>query len=226
MSRIEETTVTCNVCGHKQGFKMWSSVNVTLDPDLKRKLLDHSLTAFRCEQCDGSTHVKYSLLYHDMHAKLMIWLVPDEQKADELPPLAASMAVDGLVLRRVDSMNGLIEKIRIADNGLDDRLVEVLKLVLRDKLTKGQKEEQLQLLYDQTVDDVGDGPQISFAVFTDDGTRSLVAPKQIYDRLKESMSPTLADLDGQGWSWLNVDAQCASWLMDKVANQGQHRDES
>ena len=84
----------------------------------------------------------------------------------------------------------------------------------------------MQLLYDQTVDDVGDGPQISFAVFTDDGTRSLLTPKQIYDRLKESMSSTLADLDGQGWNWLNVDAQCASWLMDIVANQGQHREES
>lgn len=222
MSRTEETTVTCKACGHEQGFQLWTSVNVTLDPDLKQKLLDRSLTAFRCEQCGHATNVNYSLLYHDMHANLMIWLVPDEEKAGELPPLAASMAVDGLVLRRVDSLNGLIEKVRIADDGLDDRLVEVLKLVLRDKLPEERKQKKLQLLYDRMVENAGDGPQISFAAFTEEGTRSLVAPKRVYDRLQDTMSPVLASLDEEGWNWLDVDAQCASWLMDKVANQGQH----
>jgi len=225
MSRTEETTVTCRACGHEQNFTTWSSINVTLDPDLKQKLLDRSLTASRCEQCGETTNAKYSLLYHDMRAKLMIWLVPDDQKAGELPPLAASMAVDGLMLRRVDSLNGLIEKVRIADDGLDDRLVEVFKLILRDKLPEERKPEELQLLYDQIVENASDGLQMSFAASTDEGTKGILAPKQIYDRLKESMSSTLASLDGQGWNWLDVDTQCASWLMDEVAHQGQDRKE-
>lgn len=221
MSQTKDTTVTCKACSHEQSFKMWTSVNVTLDPDLKQKLLDHSLTTSRCEQCGHTTNVKHSLLYHDMQANLMIWMVPDEKDSGALPPLAASMAADGFVLRRVASLNGLIEKVRIAEDGLDDRLVEVLKLVLQDKLPEEQKQGKLHLLYDQTIEDAGTGPQISFAVFTGKGTSSLVAPKQVYDRLQESMSPVLASLDEEGWNWLDVDAQCASWLMEKVTQQDQ-----
>jgi len=199
---------------------MWTTVNVTLDPELKQKLLDHSLTTSRCEQCGHTTNVNYNLLYHDKDAKLMILLAPGEQKASELSPLTASNAVEGIVLRRVDALNGLIEKVRIAEDGLDDRLVEVLKLVLRDKLPE-ERGGELQLLYDRMVDDAGDGQQMKFAAFTKEGTKSLVAPMQVYDRLKESVSPALASLDEQGWNWLDVDAQCASWLMDKVTRQDQ-----
>jgi hypothetical protein len=220
MSRTEETTLTCPACAHEQAFTMWTSVNVTLDPELKQRLLDRSLIALSCEHSGQTADVQYNLLYHDMQANLMVWYVTDDQKPEALSRLAASMGVEGLTLRQVDSLNELIEKVRIADDGLDDRLIEMLKLILWEKLPEERKPGGLQLLYEQMVEDAGNAPQIGFAALTDEGTRMLLAPKPIYDRLNEYLSLILTRVDEQGGQWLRVDAQYASWLMQQATSQG------
>lgn len=43
MSQRQSTTVTCPQCGHSQDFFIWSSLNVSLDPDEKPRLLSGEL---------------------------------------------------------------------------------------------------------------------------------------------------------------------------------------
>ena len=49
MSSPSPETVTCPKCNHQQKFVIWKSMNVTLDPELKAKFIDGTLTTFTCE---------------------------------------------------------------------------------------------------------------------------------------------------------------------------------
>ena len=148
MSRHRNETYTCPKCGHTQEFLMWESVNVQLNPEMKEKILDRSFFSQTCDICGTIAQVLYTFLYHDMEARLMVYIVsakePDELERhikeinkfsdmltnppnDEIDALVGSIK-DEYTLRIVTDYNQLLEKIYIFRNGLDDRLVEMYKL--------------------------------------------------------------------------------------------------
>ena len=48
MSRTIKKEITCPACGEKADAKMWASVNVTLDQELRESVLDESLFTWTC----------------------------------------------------------------------------------------------------------------------------------------------------------------------------------
>lgn len=82
MSRTIKKEITCPACGEKADAKMWASVNVTLDQELRESVLDESLFTWTCPQCGHDALLSYPCLYHDMANKFMIYLVP-RRKAGE-----------------------------------------------------------------------------------------------------------------------------------------------
>lgn len=160
MSKIYKETITCPNCNKKQDFTCYGSINATSDPDLKQALLNRELTNFVCQKCHNETHVSYDLLYHDMQKKIFIWLkYPDEigqisidRRTDPMFELAHDYQ-----FRIVTSINDLIEKILIFDEGYDDLAIEVVKVLasFSDKIDLShellfQKTEKL-LLRDKSL---------------------------------------------------------------------------
>lgn len=78
MSSISTKPFTCPECGHKGEFKMYNSVNVTLDPKLKDRVLNGDIFDWTCPKCGESLSVRYNLLYHDMDNKFQIYYSPTE----------------------------------------------------------------------------------------------------------------------------------------------------
>ena len=78
MSSIQK--IKCPECGNNQDFEIWQSVNVSLDPHLKQKILDRSLVTFRCDRCAQETEFYYPILYHDMNKRIMIYLIPSNEE--------------------------------------------------------------------------------------------------------------------------------------------------
>jgi len=134
MSQTRKQSFTCPHCQRKQDFNVWETVNVTEEPKLKAQLLKRELGKFACENCAGPVWVKHPIHYHDVAAKLMIWLAEGENPK---PPLEEGSSVMGLmastgyIFRRVNSYNELLEKIRCFDDRQDDRAVEALKVAVR-----------------------------------------------------------------------------------------------
>src|SRR5437899_12892128 len=92
MSLARTETVQCPGCGVAQDATMWASTNVTADPDLKRAVLDGSLTRFECRSCGHRTVLEYDMLYHDMEKRLAVWLkYPDEDGVFSVEPRAADL---------------------------------------------------------------------------------------------------------------------------------------
>lgn len=125
--------VKCTKCGSSFDAASYQSINVASDPQLKERVRDGSLFVAECPYCGTRNLLKYNTLYHDPHAKLMVWLLPEGFE----PPKEVEEAVkelDGYTLRRVKEAGELIEKVCIADAGLEDSVMEVCKWVTRQEL--------------------------------------------------------------------------------------------
>ena len=134
-------TIKCPNCAREAEFKTWSSLNVTLDPLEKKRLISRELFQFKCPGCSTVTDIVYPMLYHDMTGHQMIFLIPDAPDGTPQPPprgfeasVLAAMAAEGYRFRIVGSQNDLVEKILIFDAGLEDGPMEMVKLALRDNL--------------------------------------------------------------------------------------------
>ena len=66
MSLEREETLKCPKCKTENKFHIYDSINVTLDPELKKKVLDGSLFKMKCAECGTETVINYDTLYHDM----------------------------------------------------------------------------------------------------------------------------------------------------------------
>ena len=86
MSRTIKKEITCPACGEKADAKMWASVNVTLDQELRESVLDESLFTWTCPQCGHEALLSYPCLYHDMANKFMIYLVPGAKQESRTTP--------------------------------------------------------------------------------------------------------------------------------------------
>lgn len=112
---------------------VWRTVNVTLDPALRKKVLEDSLHSAQCPNCKQSIEFQSDLLYHDMDRQFMISLVRSERE----PPFTLDTKflerARGVTpkhrLRFVTSYNQLREKILIFEAGLNDFAVELLKML-------------------------------------------------------------------------------------------------
>ena len=131
--------VNCSHCGKAHPAETFPSINVALDPSLKARVKDGSLFVSECPYCGTRNLVKYQTLYHDPARKLMLWLLPEGIE----PPEAVTAAVkqlEGYTLRRVYDVGSLVEKVNLADAGLEDMVMEMCKYVTQLELSEKNPE--------------------------------------------------------------------------------------
>lgn len=126
IKNIEEGV--CGQCGLSADFDAWRVIDAA-DADLKRALLDGSLFLWTCPHCGYRCQAYYELVYDD-EAKDFRLLLTGEEGREALLALAASMPPRALG-RSVADGHALREKIRILEDGVDDRAMETYKLFLR-----------------------------------------------------------------------------------------------
>lgn len=148
MSLQSKEEINCPKCSTKFPFVIWNSVNVSLDPEQKAKILDNSFFSATCPSCGVRMFVPYGLLYHDMEKKIMIFFDDDEtsEPENETTKLPLNLFTNDMQaeykFRNVHGVNRLKEKILIFDNNLDDVEIERIKfgltfwLIQQKSLTK------------------------------------------------------------------------------------------
>jgi len=113
-------------------------VNSTLDPKLKKQLMNRQLFQFTCPKCGTAIDCIHDTLYHDQEKKVMIWLKHPEENGvmsmHNLPLNIAERLLSTYHLRLVTSYGSLLEKIHCFDNDLDDRVIELLKTTVYQHL--------------------------------------------------------------------------------------------
>ncbi|OGS45524.1 MAG: hypothetical protein A2539_10180 [Elusimicrobia bacterium RIFOXYD2_FULL_34_15] len=73
MSFSQKQIVTCE-CGHEFEWDIWSSINVTRDPDLKETLFNGLLNVVVCPFCGIFFYFETFILYHDEKKKYLFYI--------------------------------------------------------------------------------------------------------------------------------------------------------
>lgn len=149
------------------------------DPAVRDQVQDLSLFRWQCPNCGTTMLVEDPCLYHDISGQFMVWLAPDGKKPEtgQFDPLS------GYVLRYVDDLNTFREKINILERGLDDRAVEIMKLVLFLQLQHDL--DIVELVFHELDDRTAD---FRFAAVLSDGAEQYVAmPGATYQRIAQDV---------------------------------------
>ena len=210
MSRPNQTTVTCKQCGAQQPFTAWESLNVTLNPAEKEELLKGTLTRFTCAKCNWSAEVTYPLLYHDMEKQLMIWLWPAPGEPDVRGmPFRSSMR--DYKFRVVGSRIELVEKVFIFDAGLDDRVIEMMKLMSRVQPSGGNSLREGPILFARVVGDAA-GKRLTFEHLQGSLHQNFEVPYEVYEKVAAAI-PAKPEMELPPGPWLRVGQEYALGLM-------------
>ena len=137
-------SIKCLKCKKASDFEFYESINTALDPKLKQRVKNFDIFKFVCPHCGSEQFVNYSFLYHQMEDQIMIFYCQDEEEVNKVRSLYAEdfetvtdengverpIDTSGYRRRIVIGADELVEKIRIFDAGLDDRLMEIYKVML------------------------------------------------------------------------------------------------
>ncbi len=76
MSRKIDIVIPCPYCAFSQTVSVYSSVNVTLEPELRDEIFENRLNRLICSECGKASLVSVNLMYHDMDRKFAVWFCP------------------------------------------------------------------------------------------------------------------------------------------------------
>lgn len=196
MSLFNSATLTCGSCGAEVEVSWAASVNADRRPDLKQAIIDGSFQSHDCGECGAKIRLPPHLSFLDVGSGRFI-LVEDPQERGSWSKHAAKatrlfeQTVGGgapgpaqdigknLVVRLVFGWPALREKLTLAQLGLDDTTMELVKLaVLKGSFTA-------QLSGDETMRVVEADDETIVVDVIDDKTEAVSTtasiPRSVYD---------------------------------------------
>ncbi len=202
--------VVCPMCGELGKAKIYTSVNVTVNPGFRDGVLNGDLFSWNCPSCGYNARLTYPILYNDMKNRFMIYLIPKIDRFQlcdkELEEKYSN--VRGINKRVVPDFNAFKEKIFIFESGLDDMAVELTKIAIGQTVSKklnGVAVENGYLsMYDRESNTMG------FTYFTGEERTPYVqtARLEIYSKSKEIVDQ-FAVKDKKLRGFVNIDREWA-----------------
>src|SRR5512140_1883141 len=146
MSTFVPSLIRCP-CGEEYRVEVANGLHISLRPDIRRQIFDGTFHKFTCPACGMPTMVDRLLSFTDFPRRQWFTIAPSNglpwrrkwlALADEsftaamvehAPPMVVGWSTE-MTRRLMFGLASLREKLVIADAGLDDRVVELLKIQL------------------------------------------------------------------------------------------------
>lgn len=131
----------CPACGKKSRFKIWDRIQTDKNPELRDKVRDLSLFRFHCPHCGQDTYLDYDFLYVESSLRLVIYYAPGGGDVTEMHQSLQKPEYEFMKqfrYRLVRQRSQLLEKLAIFDADYDDRLIEIMKVMLQSYLAAQQ----------------------------------------------------------------------------------------
>lgn len=126
MSQSVKQTAPCPGCGRELEFTIWQSINTETE-NAREDIISGRLFDICCPDCGYSARVQYPMLFSDLENNAWIWFYPEDREEEVMSIVEAAKA-QGLTCRLVHTQEALSEKAAMFSLGLDDRIVELMKL--------------------------------------------------------------------------------------------------
>jgi hypothetical protein len=209
MSRKKTESVICPSCHKNFDVEFWQSLNRDLDSQAKDQLLDGTLFDVDCPHFQFKSRLVYSILYHDMTNKVMVQLNPDVNGSRTVDEFMKEETVEKQFKlmdyrrRQVKNEFHLREKAIIFSLGLDDRIIEIEKLVYAQMMEKREPDSKFtDMLF------LENGDHWYFAIINDgEQVAALQIDKDFYKKLAKEYQPLFSPEQG----WIIVDHD---WALD------------
>ena len=147
MSVFRSVDVECPGCGTVARVNLVLSVNADRRPDLRDAIVDGSFQRFACASCGTSQRIDPAFTYVDLARKQYVGVWPTARRGDWQAAAAETQAAfenaygkaatgkakdlgAGVQVRAVFGWPALVEKILAAGAGIDDRTLELLKILV------------------------------------------------------------------------------------------------
>jgi len=202
VSLSEEQPITCPGCNATSMARIHRSVNVQTEPTLKEQLLTGRLFAFACPSCGRTSRVVHpELVYHDPRRGLLVQMdALGKFDAASLRSLESSLPP---LTRVVRDSNALLEKVKVFDAGLDDRVIEVLKLVLA---SQNADEKVVRYLFEGTGTPTNpEGRDLRFTLLSAKGISGLAVPRAAYEDLRAKLEAAGKLVPLAAWAVVDAD---------------------
>lgn len=183
MSQHRTHEIACPFCGREQTVKLWDSIDVDSEPELREALLFNRVNNVECGGCQKHFRIDKPLVYRDREQDIFIHydpLVGSRTLADVEAAFNAAMEEMNHLLPKdvpipetglVVEWGELVERIFLLEEGLDARLVEHIKYMLYQQNPEALPAETKNLLFN-SKDSTDE--QLNFVV-QDRATRKLEA---------------------------------------------------
>jgi hypothetical protein len=229
-SRVSSAEAVCPRCGAPNEVSLWNVLEADLNPERAAALASGDLLVERCPSCKGPVPLDYPLFYVDRTRKVAAFYPAHrgEKSALETAFVQAVTRVGGVDLsdlrrreiemRLVAEPHELVEKVAAWQAGLDDRILELLKVQLLEELAASNPDRRLcDATFTNTADE---GAKLEFLLFAhpagDDeavvpANAGIALPYEAYRRLARS-GAVLAAVDRRYAPTVD-----AAWARDVLA---------
>ena len=196
--------IICPYCSNQQNMTFWTVVNADENTRIRKKILDGTFFEQTCKSCGEIHYVTYPMLYQDDTNRFMLYHtsgileISTAQQAIEKRRNIISARNDYRI-RIVTSPNELREKTRIFEKNLDDRVIEIIKVLVLERLS----EQKLAGHIDEILCWICDNGDMDIDVLADT-TGALTLEKDFYNYV-ESKTKILLNSQEPNPSEVNLD---------------------
>ena len=218
MGAENSVSVHCPICKHKHQVPAVRVVDVSRDGELRKRYESGELFQFDCPDCGYRMKLGYSYMYQDPGIREFIYLsreqpAEDGYMMDQVVKNATAMAggkKEDSILRIVFSESDLQEKIKIFENGLDDRIVELCKGIALSQFPATEEFFVTGIHYDVV------GGKELLKLTCSDGTEEYALNfPEMYGQMFEEYSHMLPPLRGNIFSCIDLE-YAASFLRETI----------
>lgn len=190
---MKTLNIECPKCGKQGKKKTQSRIKLSKTPGAREQMLDGSLFKWECPECKESFFMQAPFLYNDDENRFMVYFIPGfKEQSYKIPTVIKTLNdydTDESILRIAPSFVELVEKIRILEAGLDDRVVEAVKLLYSNMHAQDKGEKVLSMIF-ESCEDNGD---MHFGVYLENRDFEAVLPQSVYDLAIIDISPMFGD---------------------------------
>ena len=193
--------IECPECHRKSEFLMLEALNSSIDVYEKQKLLNDELFEFKCK-CGHQMSLLHEFVFYDADHDATVYFVPGDdvdgvctalRLTDKLNAKNAANCegeYENGRKRIVTCTNRLREKVSIFENGLDDRIIEMVKIIGMDHIGVNMPDfEVLGAFFD-----VKDGKRV-IELVGEEKTVIAIIPDDLYEQLQHDYAEVLANDD-------------------------------
>lgn len=190
---LEEDVIVCPECGKEQTIKICPVANVTENPELREQVLSGELFRFTCVECGHTGFAGYPFVYQDDVTAGGFFLYLEPGCTDRAVGIEGEKEDDtylSKIFRLVPDLNVLKEKVFLFECGLDDRVMELFKVLTQTKLHGDDPERVPDTLLFTKLDEVDGEKMIFLAAFREGKYLGILElPFSLYESCVETGDP-------------------------------------